>query len=284
MNNTERHIQYRPRIEIQGQAPAPTHQVTVHDHTGRLRQIKIAGEFPLTIKVDGQEVITLMTLGTDPQELALGYLRNQRLVKSIEEIESVKVLWDTQTISVSTVHGNGIDDLLEKTSRRTISSGCGQGTLFSCTLDVIYETRLPETQVRQSTLYGVLKEMSHRNLIYKEAGSVHTCGLFQGKEALMVVEDIGRHNAADAIAGRMWLKGMPGENKIFYTTGRLTSEIIMKTAMMGIPVLLSRSSVTRMGLEVAEDLGMTLIGRAKAKRFLVYAGLDNLRMDVGELE
>lgn len=258
---------------------SPVHHLEVYDHLGKPRQVAIPGESPLTIKVDGREIVTLMTLGTNPEELALGYLYNQRLLEQIEEIKSVEVDWDRETVDVTTRHGQGITDLEEKLSRVTVTSGCGQGTLFSCTVDKLYEQKLPRVQIRQSTIYQVLKAVAPLNRIYRLAGSVHGCCLCLGGQVIMSVEDVGRHNAADAIAGRMWLDAMTGEDKIFFTTGRLTSEILMKAAFMGIPVLISKSGVTHMGLELAKDMGMVVIGRAKATRFFVYNGADRVVFD-----
>jgi FdhD protein len=220
-----------------------------------------------------------MTLGTYPELLALGYLRNQRLIDSVENIESVKVDWDTESVQVVTRSGKGISDWQEKLSNRTVTTGCGQGTIFSCTLDKLYDQRLPQVKVRQSLLYELLATITQFNEIYKQAGAVHGCALCKGKEILFFVEDVGRHNAADAISGKMWLEDIPGNDKIFYTTGRLTSEIVMKVTHMGIPILLSRSGVTHMGLALAKDLGVTMIARAKGKAFLVYNGHENIIYD-----
>ncbi len=250
----------------------PVHYWEVFDQRGRIRQVAIPGERPLTIKVDGHEVVTLMTLGTNPEELALGYLHNQRLLERIEDIASVEVDWERETVRVATRHGRGIPDLERKLSRVTVTSGCGQGTLFSCTVDKLYEQKLPQVKLRQSTLYRLLRAVAPLNHVYRLSGSVHGCALCRDQRVLMYVEDVGRHNAADSIAGRMWLEAIPGRDKILFTTGRLTSEIIMKTAFMGIPVLISKSGVTQMGLELARDMGMVVIGRAKASRFLVYSG------------
>jgi FdhD protein len=267
----------RPRLSQAGLSPV--HRVQVQDQTGQPRQVSIPGESPLTIKVDGREIVTLMTLGTHPEELALGYLRNQRLLERIQDVESVEVDWDRETVRVATRHGQGIPDLEEKLSRVTVTSGCGQGTLFSCTVDKLYEQKLPRVEVRQSDLYRLLKEIAHLNRVYRSAGSVHGCYLCQAGRVVMSVEDVGRHNAADAIAGRMWLEGMAGEDKVLFTTGRLTSEIMMKAAFMGIPVLVSKSGLTQMGLELARDMGMVVIGRAKGVRFLVYHGADQVVFD-----
>jgi FdhD protein len=258
---------------------APTHAVQASDEYGEVRDVHVAGESPLTLKVDGREVVTLMTLGTRPEALAIGYLRTQRLVEDVEQIQSVEVNWDIETVFVTTTHGKGITDWEEKFSKRTITSGCGQGTIFSCTVDNIYNTRLPAVTVHQSVLYGLLSNITRHNEIYKQAGAVHGCALCHDTEILTFVEDVGRHNAADAIAGEMWLDNVDGGDKIFYTTGRLTSEMVMKAAEMGIPVLLSRSGVTQMGLELAQIVGMTMVARAKGRHFLVYNGVERVLYD-----
>jgi FdhD protein len=267
----------KPKLSHAGLSPV--HELEVHDQYGKPKKVVIPGEAPLTIKVDGREVVTLMTLGTNPEELALGYLRNQRFLERIEDIESVEVNWERETVNVTTVQGDGIPDLEEKTSRITVTSGCGQGTIFSCTVDKLYELKLPKVEVRQSTIYQLLKAVAPHNPVYRQGGTVHGCCLCQGGQVLMSVEDVGRHNAADSIAGRMWLDSLNGEDKILFTTGRMTSEIMMKTAFMGIPVLISRSGVTQMSLELARDMGMVVIGRAKASRFLVYNGADQVVFD-----
>ena len=257
----------------------PTHPVEAIDEFGTMRDMRVAGEFPLTIKVDDREVVTLMTLGTYPELLALGYLRNQRLIESVYDIKSIKVDWDRETAFVETHAGEGIIDWENKLSKRTVTTGCGQGTVFSCTLDKIYENPLPKAFIRQSTLYGLLSNIAKFNEIYKQAGAVHGCALCENTNIEIFVEDVGRHNAADTIAGQMWMDGTSGEGKIFYTTGRLTSEIVMKVAHMGIPILLSRSGITYMGLELAQDLRVTMIARAKGRHFLVYNGSDTIEYD-----
>lgn len=258
---------------------APTHAVQATDEYGEARDVHIAGEFPLTLKVDDREVVTLMTLGTQPEALTLGYLRNQRLVESIEQIRSVEVDWDRETVSVTTHDGQGIVDWEKKLARRTVTTGCGQGTVFSCTLDKLYDVRIPRVTLHQSMIYRLLNAISEHNEIYRRAGAVHGCALCQEDRILMFVEDVGRHNAADAISGHMWLDRIGGGDKVFYTTGRLTSEIVMKVAHMGIPVLLSRSGVTHMGLELAQDLGIVMIARAKGKHFLLYNGGESVVLD-----
>lgn len=266
---------YRPEITHAGLAP--THPVSVVDECNRPRNVEIPGESPLTLYVDDREIVTLMTIGAHPEALALGYLRNQRFVDELEQIKSVSV--DHRTESVKVVTHDGIEGWDEKLKKRTVTTGCGQGTVFSCTLDSLYATRLPTVTLHQSTLYALLDNVTDCNGIYKRAGAVHGCGLCRGTDILMYTEDVGRHNAADAISGYMWLEGISGEDKVFYTTGRLTSEIVMKAAHMGIAVLLSRSGVTHMGLELAQELGVTMIARARGKHFLVYHGADNIVFD-----
>ncbi len=268
---------YRPVLSDEGLDP--TRPVTARDEFGDPRELNIAGECPLTIKVDHAEVVTLMTLGTYPEKLTLGYLRNQRLIDDINEIAEVRVDWDRETVDVFTAHGDGIVDLHEKIAKRTVTSGCGQGTIFSCTLDKLYDTRLPRVEIYQSTIYALLKTINSYNEIYRAAGAVHGCALCEGSRMLYFVEDVGRHNATDTIAGEMWLQDIGGNDKIFYTTGRLTSEIVMKAAHMGVPILISRSGITHMGLELAQDLGVTLIARAKGRHFLVYNGEDTIQYD-----
>lgn len=267
----------RPRLSSAGLQP--THPVEAVDEFGERRAGQIAGEFPLTIKVDGREVVTLMTLGTNPELLTLGYLRNQRLIEDIAAIRAVEVDWEREQVQVTTHGGEGIVDWQQKLAKRTVTTGCGQGTVFSCTLDKLYDVKLPSVQLRQSAIYDLLTAIGDHNEIYRAAGAVHGCALCRGTEILMFVEDVGRHNAADAIAGRMWLDGIDGGDKIFYTTGRLTSEIVMKSAHMGIPVLLSRSGITHMGLELARELGVTMIARAKGRHFLIYNGAEQVVFD-----
>ncbi len=255
------------------------HGISATNEFGEQVDVHIPGELPLTIRVDDMEVVTLMTLGTQPEALTLGYIHNQKLIEDISDIKSVIVDWDRELVDVTTYAGIGISDWQEKMKRRIITSGCGQGTIFSCTVDKLYEVELKTPSLNQSDIYELIKNVSKLNDVYRVSGAVHGCGLCTATESLMHIEDVGRHNAADAIAGRMWLEGIDGSDKIFYTTGRLTSEIVMKTAFMGIPTLLSRSGVTQMGLELANEIGMTMIARAKGKHFLVYNGKENVTFD-----
>jgi FdhD protein len=231
----------------------------------------IAGEHPLTLYVDKREIVTLMTLGAAPEALAIGFLRNQRLVESIDEIESVQVDWEVNAAVVTTYAG--LRDLEAKTQKRTATTGCGQGTVFGDLMADIESVRLDDAmRVSEETLFGLLNAVRLHESIYKQAGAVHGCALAKGDKILNFVEDVGRHNAVDAIAGWMWLEGIDGGDKIFYTTGRLTSEMVIKAAQMRIPVLVSRSGLTKMGHEVAQQVGITMIGRAVNKHYLVFTG------------
>jgi FdhD protein len=201
------------------------------------------------------------------------------MLERIEDVAAIEVDWEREQVNVSTVHGRGITDVEERLRKRTVTTGCGQGTVYSCTLNELYEIRVPEIQLRQSTLYALLTNVASQNEIYKRAGAVHGCALCADTQILTFIEDVGRHNAADAISGTMWLDGLEGGDKIFYTTGRLTSEIVMKAALMGIPALLSRSGITHMGLELAQDLGLVMIARAKGRHFLVFNGAAQIDFD-----
>ena len=249
----------------------------INEH-GEVIPTAIAGEHPLTIYVDKREIVTLMTLGAAPEALTVGYLRNQRLVHSLDEIAAVQVDWAVNAVAVSTHHGlREAEALTARMSKRTVTTGCGQGTMFGDLMAEIDGLRLPEVaQLSEATVYALLDAVRHHDSIYKQAGAVHGCALASnassGSEILMFVEDVGRHNAVDAIAGRMWLDGLDGGDKIFYTTGRLTSEMVIKTAQMGIPFLVSRSGLTQMGWELAQRIGMTMIGRAQGKHYLLFTG------------
>ena len=267
------------KIKMSNAGLNPTSTIKVMDHTGKLREAGVASEYPLTIKVDGQEIVTLMTIGTNPEELALGYLRNQKLITELDDIAEVMVDWTHETADVTTTGKKAPLDIESKLSTRIVTSGCGQGTLFSCSLDKLYELDLPRVNVLQSDVYNLLKGLAKKNEVYRQAGSVHACALCKKDKVMIFIEEVGRHNATDAISGRMWLNGIAGHDKMLYTTGRVTSEIVIKAAQMGIPVLISRSGVTYMALELARDLNMTIIGRAKQTRFLVFHGYDNVILD-----
>jgi FdhD protein len=250
-------------------------EIEVMDEYGERRTISIPAERPLTIFVDKREVVTLMTLGASPELLVLGWLRNQRLVQDLADIASITVDWDVGAAAVYT--RSGIPDLDTRTGRRVVTTGCGQGTVFGDVMEQVDAIRLPDARtarIRQGTLNGQLDVMRQQDSIHRKAGSVHGCALFQGTQLLMFIEDVGRHNAIDTIAGWMWLHGVDGGDKTFYTTGRLTSEMVMKAAHMGVPIVVSRNGVTQMGHDLATRLGMALFGRAANRHFLCYTGFD----------
>lgn len=252
-----------------------TFDVEAMNEFGEVLPTAIAGEAPLTLYVDKREIVTLMTLGQAPEALAIGYLRNQRLVRSIEEIEAVQVDWETDSVAITT--RQGVSDLDEKMEKRTVTTGCGQGTVFGDLMDEIDNIRLrDDVKLREDTLWAALDAVRRRETVYKAAGAVHGCALLTNEDGassiISFVEDVGRHNAVDAIAGQMWLEDIDGSDKIFYTTGRLTSEMVIKAAQMQIPFLVSRSGLTRMGYEIAAKVDLTMFGRAYNKRYLLFTG------------
>jgi len=261
---------------------ALTHELDVLDEFGERRRIAIPAERPLTLFVDKRELVTLMTLGAAPELLVLGYLRNQRLVQSLDEVESITVDWDVAGAAVKT--RSGIVDLEAKTAKRVVTTGCGQGTVFGDLMGEIDSISLAaasdaSARLSQSALYRLLNVMRVQESTYKSAGSVHGCALFRQDEMLCFVEDVGRHNAIDTIAGWMWLHGVGGRDKIFYTTGRLTSEMVIKSAQMEVPIIVSRSGITQMGLELAQRLGMCLFGRASNRHFICYCGFERFGVE-----
>ena len=256
----------------------PTIAVTAVDEYQNVREMHIADERPLTIYIDRHEIVTLMTLGNYPELLTLGYIKNQGLITDISSIKSVQVDWDVNAVAVTTFSQS--DAWKENLGPRIITTGCGQGTVYGNVMEQLQNISLRSATIKQSTIYQLLKNLNAYNDVYKSAGAVHGCALCLGSEILCFIEDVGRHNAVDAIAGQMWLEDIPGQDKLFYTTGRLTSEMVMKVAQMGIPALLSRSGLTQMGLKLAQDLGVTLFSRAKGRHFLIYHGQDNVEFDV----
>ncbi len=253
-----------------------TYEVEVLDERGRASTIAIPAERPLTVYVDKRELVTLMTLGANPEALVLGYLRNQRLIRDLAEIVSVQVDWSVDAAVVVT--RSGIADIEERTAKKVVTTGCGQGSVYGGLMDEVDSIVLAEdASMAQSVLYKIVDTIRTQSSIYKQAGSVHGCGLFSAQgELLHFIEDVGRHNAVDAIAGKMWLDALRGDDKIFYTTGRLTSEMVIKGAQMGIPFLLSRSGTTQMGHMVADKLGMALLARCSGKHFLLLTGKHRL--------
>ncbi|SFB69086.1 FdhD protein [Polaromonas sp. OV174] len=310
------------------QARAPlTCEIAAVNEYGESLQISIPAERALTVYVDKRELVTLMTLGAHPELLVLGYLRNQRLVKEVGDIESITVDWEVGAAAVKTRHG--IEDIEEKTAKRVVTTGCGQGSVFGGLMDEVDQIVLPaDAHITQGQLYGLVNTIRLKETTYKSAGSVHACALFvmtaEEPEMLLFVEDVGRHNAIDTIAGWMWMNMAPtlgtdvsslppegalrlrpgkagsaapaGEGEpslgasstdlgldglVFYTTGRLTSEMVIKSAQMGVPIVVSRSGITQMGHQVAQAVGLCAIGRATNKRFVCYTRADRLRLQPG---
>jgi FdhD protein len=305
----------------QARAPLTREIETVNEHGDR-GAISIPAERPLTVYVDNRELVTLMTLGASPEWLVLGYLRNQRLVRSVDEVESITVDWEVGAAAVKT--RSGIKRLKERTARRVVTTGCGQGSVFGGLMDEIESIHLGQAAITQAQLYGILNAIRLQESTYKSAGSVHGCALFRGDEMLLFVEDVGRHNAIDTIAGWMWMQdggraplggsaaapaasagadmsadrpplgaraplggsaaapaasvGAPVPPPVFYTTGRLTSEMIIKSAQMGVPIVVSRSGITQMGHEIAQRLDLCAIGRATNKHFLCYCAAHRLQL------
>jgi len=265
------------------QARAPlTRNVVVCNEFGEQSDTQIPAERALTIYLDKKELVTLMTLGAEPEWLVLGFLRNQRLIDSVEQIESITVDWtigegevgEPGVAAVKTRAGAQV--VVERSADRVVTTGCGQGSVFGDLMTHIDEIQLPSAQITQGQLYGLVNAIRLKETTYKSSGSVHGCALFKGEEMLMFVEDVGRHNAVDTIAGWMWMNDVTGHDKVFYTTGRLTSEMVIKSAQMGVPVVVSRSGITQMGLDVAKRLGLCTIGRATHKRFLCFSAPERL--------
>jgi FdhD protein len=286
-----------------------TCEVDAVNEYGEVQKVAIPAERALTVYVDKRELVTLMTLGAHPELLVLGYLRNQRLVKDVTDIDSITVDWDVGAAAVKTRHG--IEDIEEKTARRVVTTGCGQGSVFGGLMDEVDEIVLPaDAHMTQAQLYSLVNTIRLKETTYKSAGSVHACALFAmtagDPEMLLFVEDVGRHNAIDTIAGWMSMQDMaptlgtdvsslppeganfprggPSENSlpfsgmVFYTTGRLTSEMVIKSAQMGVPIVVSRSGITQMGHQVAQTVGLCAIGRATNKRFVCYANPQRLKL------
>ena len=272
------------RLKLTHASKPLTFEVEAINERGEAVPTPIAGEHPLTLYVDKREIVTLMTLGQAPEALAIGYLRNQRLVKSIDEIAAVQVDWETASVAVTT--RTPLRGLEEKMKKRTVTTGCGQGTVFGDLMEEVDTIKLREdVSLSEDALHTLLDAVRRHEAIYKEAGAVHGCSLASNTagavEILYFIEDVGRHNAVDAIAGQMWLDGVDGSDKIFYTTGRLTSEMVIKAAQMRVPFLVSRSGLTKMGHEIANKIGITMIGRAAGgKHYLLFTGKHRFRKTV----
>jgi FdhD protein len=264
---------------------ALTREVEVVDEFGERRMASIPAERDLTVYVDKRELVTLMTLGAEPELLVLGYLLNQRLIESAADVESVTVDWEVGAAAVKT--HTGIDRIEERTAKKVVTTGCGQGSVFGDLMADIDQVTLPPTRMTQAQLYALVNTIRLQESTYKSAGSVHGCALFtldagqdaeSGVRMHCFIEDVGRHNAIDTIAG--WIAMQPaaalGGERVFYTTGRLTSEMVIKSAQMGVPIVVSRSGITQMGHEVAMRVGLCAIGRAVNRHFVCYAGVERL--------
>lgn len=247
------------------------------DQDGRAVETAVVTERPLTIFLNGREIVTAMTIGDYPEYLAVGYLRNQNMLLDDDEITAIEYEPEIDTVVVRTRRET---DYEEKLKKKVQTSGCAQGTVFGDVMESFESVRLnPDLRFRTSQLYALVKAINTMPSLYLKAGAIHGCVLCQGDEPLLYVEDVGRHNAVDKIAGYMFLNGISGEDKTFYTTGRLTSEMVIKTVQMRIPVLFSRSGFTAWGVELARQVGLTLIGRAKGRRFLVLSGAERMVFD-----
>ena len=267
-----------------------TRELCAVNEYGELQRVWIPVERALTVYVDNRELVTLMTLGAQPELLVLGYLRNQRLIAGVREVESITVDWEVGAAAVKT--RSGIANIEARTASKVVTTGCGQGSVFGDLMADVDKLVLPPATLTQQQLYAIVNAIRVQDSTYKTSGSVHGCALFRGDEMLSFVEDVGRHNAIDTIAGWMWMQeeelaptlgtgvssAMSGADKVFYTTGRLTSEMVIKSAQMGIPIVVSRSGITQMGLEVAQRLDLCAIGRATNKRFLCFSAAQRLQL------
>ncbi|AYF33878.1 sufurtransferase FdhD [Vreelandella alkaliphila] len=267
-----------PALQLSRARLPATTTIDVMDAYGDSRQQAIAAERALTVYLNKREIVTLMTLGDDPEALVVGYLRNQGLLRRAEDLLVVQVDWEVEAAAVVTDYLP--DDLDNRLSTRTVTTGCGQGTVFGKLLEQTSLSELPETPLAQSTLYQLLTNLNTYNETYRSAGAVHGCALCHQSRVLDFVEDVGRHNAVDTLAGHQWLNQAESSRAdIFYTTGRLTSEMVLKVAQMGISVLVSRSGVTQKGVELAERFGVMLIARAKGKNFQAINTANRLTLD-----
>ncbi len=256
--------------------PRLTRRVAGLDHTGARVEASVTVERPLTLYLNGQEIVTMMTILDRPEELALGYLLNQGMLRRDDVVQGVEYDEDLGVVVVRTERRT---DYEEKLKKKTLTSGCAQGTAFGDLLEDFAARRLPPAELRTSWLYRLLHRINTLPTLYLEAGAIHGCALCERDRPLVYMEDVGRHNAVDKIAGWMFRAGCEPGDKIFYTTGRLTSEMVIKTVRMGIPILVSRSGFTAWGVELAREAGVMLIGRCKGKRFTALAGEERIVFD-----
>ncbi len=256
--------------------PRLTRPVEGRDQTGALQTIRVVEERPLTIYLNAQEIVTAMTIGDYPDYLALGFLRNQGMLRADDTVTAVEYDEDLEVVVVRTTRQTSYE---EKVKKKTRTSGCAVGTVFGDMMEGLEGLTLPPAEIRTSWLYALAKEINTLPSLYLEAGAIHGTVLCQRDQVLCYMEDVGRHNAVDKISGYMFRHGVAGADKILYTTGRLTSEMVIKTAQMGIPVLASRSGFTAWGVEIARQVGLTLIGRMRGQRFICLSGEERLIRD-----
>lgn len=257
--------------------PRLTEAVTGIDHEGNKVDTRVVVERPLTLYLNGQEIVTNMTIGDHPEYLAVGYLLNQNMLRADDRITGIDYDDDIDTIVVRTERQTNFEEKLKKKVR---TSGCAQGTVFGDLMEKFEDVSLsPDARIHTSWLYGLTKAINTMPSLYLAAGAIHGCVLCKGDKPLIYMEDVGRHNAVDKIAGYMHLNGIAPDDKIFYTTGRLTSEMVIKTVQMGIPILVSRSGFTAWGVDLAREAGLTLIGRAKGRRFIALSGEERIVFD-----
>ena len=257
--------------------PRLTERVKGADQNSNPIETSVTVERPLTLYLNGQEIVTMMSICDYPEYMAVGYLVNQNMLGPDDEITGIDYEEDIATVVVRT---SGETDFEDKLKKKTLTSGCAQGTVFGDVMEKFDNVKLPkDTIIKTSWLYALMKTINTQPSLYLEAGAIHGCVLAQEDRVLLYMEDVGRHNAIDKIAGYMFMHGMEGGDKIFYTTGRLTSEMVIKAVQMGIPILASRSGFTAWGVELAREVGLTLIGRARGRRFVVLSGQDRIIYD-----
>jgi FdhD protein len=264
------------RVQPNPDDPRLTQAVVGVNEAGQPVETRVTVERALTLYLNSREIVTMMTIGDHPEELAIGYLLNQNMLKPGDTVTGVDYDEDLEVVVVRTAEETNFEDKLRK---KTLTSGCAQGTAFGDFMEQIGEVRLPPDPFRTSWLYRLTSQINQTPSLYLEAGAIHGCVLSEEDRPLVYMEDVGRHNAVDKIAGWMFRNGVSGAGKSFYTTGRLTSEMVIKTARMGIPVLVSRSGFTAWGVDLARQIGMTLIGRARGKRFVALAGQERIQFD-----
>jgi FdhD protein len=272
-------MKWMKEFEVRPTPDDPRLSVTVSgiDHEGKPVETSVVTERPLTLFLNAREIVTMMTIGDRPDLLAVGYLLNQNMLRADDEITAIEYEEDIETVVVRTRRQT---DFEEKLKKKIQTSGCAQGTIFGDIMEEFDRAKLnPDARIRTSWLYQLTKKINTEPSLYLKAGAIHGCVLCQEDRPLIYMEDVGRHNAVDKIAGYMFLNKIKPDDKTFYTTGRLTSEMVIKTVKMGIPILMSRSGFTAWGVDLARRAGLTLIGRARGKRFVALSGIERIIYD-----